>query len=85
MRACVLEHGGTLDSYLPLIEFTYNNNYHFSIRMTPFEALYGRRCMTPQCWYDSGESTILGPEIMQQTTEKVKVIQKKMKASQESP
>jgi len=44
LRVCVLEQGGTWDSHLPLIEFTYNNTYHSSIRMTPFEALYGRRC-----------------------------------------
>ena len=46
LRACVLEHGGAWDSYFPLIEFTYNNSFHSSIGMTPFEALYGRRRMT---------------------------------------
>ncbi|XP_050888254.1 uncharacterized protein LOC127093371 [Lathyrus oleraceus] len=50
--------------------------------MAPFEALYGRRCRTPLCWYESGESVVLGPEIVQQTTEKVRTIQEKMKASQ---
>lgn len=50
--------------------------------MAPFEALYGRRRRTPLCWYDSGYSIILGPKTVQQTTEKVKVIQEKMKASQ---
>jgi len=50
--------------------------------MTPFEALYGRRCRTPLCWYESDESMVLGPEIFQQTTEKVKLIREKMKASQ---
>lgn len=47
LRACVLEQGGAWDIYLPLIEFTYNNIYHSSIGMAPFEALYGIRCMTP--------------------------------------
>ena len=51
--------------------------YHSSIGMTPFEALYGRRCRTP-----SGERVVLGPEIVQQTTEKVKMIREKVKASQ---
>jgi len=82
LRVCVLEQGGTWDSHLPLIEFTYNNNYHSSIRMTPFEALYGRRCKTPLCRFESGESVVLGPDIVQQTTEKVKLIEEKMKASQ---
>lgn len=61
LRACVLEQGGTWDSHLPFIEFTYNNNFHSSIRMVSFEALYGRRCRTPLCWYESGESVVLGP------------------------
>ena len=81
-RACFLEQGGSWDTYLPLIEFTYNNNYHSSIGMAPFEALYGRRCRTPLCWHESGESVVLGPELVHETTEKVKLIQEKMKASQ---
>lgn len=82
MRAYVLEQGGNWDSYLPLAEFTYKNNFYSSIGMTLFEALYGRRCMIPWFWYDSGESVVLGPEIVQQTIEKVNMIQEKMKASQ---
>jgi len=50
--------------------------------MAPFEALYGRRSRIPLCWFESGESVVLGPYIVQQTTEKVKMIQEKMKASQ---
>ncbi|CAJ2633442.1 unnamed protein product [Trifolium pratense] len=70
------------DSCLPLVEFTYNNSYHSSIEMAPFEALYGRRCRTPLCWYETGEGAILGPEIVQETTEKIRMIREKMKASQ---
>lgn len=73
---------GNWDRYLSLIEFTYNNNFYSSIGMTPFGVLYGRRWMTTLCWYDSGESAVLEPETVQQTTEKIKVIQEKMKASQ---
>ena len=80
--ACVLEQGGSWDTYLPLIKFTYNNNYHSSIGMTPFEALYGRRCRTSLCWHESGESVVLGPELVRETTEKVNLIREKMKASQ---
>ncbi|MCI77980.1 hypothetical protein A2U01_0099250, partial [Trifolium medium] len=50
--------------------------------MTPFEALYGMKCRTPLCWFESGESMVLEPEIVQQTTEKIKMIQEKMRASQ---
>ena len=64
-------------------EFTYNNSYHSSIGMAPFEALYGRRCRTPLCWFESGESVVLGPELVQETTEKVKMIRENMKASQD--
>ena len=67
---------------MPFIEFTYNNSFHSSIRMAPYEELYGRRCRTPLCWYESGESVVLGPEIMRETTEKIKRIQDRMKASQ---
>ncbi|XP_050888584.1 uncharacterized protein LOC127093714 [Lathyrus oleraceus] len=50
--------------------------------MTPFEALYGRRCRTPLCWHEYGESVVLRPKIVQQTIEKVKLIREKTKASQ---
>ena len=82
LRACVMEQGVSWVECLPLIEFTYNNSFHFSINMAPFEALYGRRCRTPLCWYESGESTLLGPEVVQETTEKVKMNQENVKASQ---
>jgi len=82
LRSCVLEQGGNWDSFLPLIEFTYNNSFHSSIGMAPFEALYGRRCRTPLCLYESGESVVVGPELIQETTDKIKMIQEKMKASQ---
>jgi len=82
LRACVLEQGVSWVECLPLIEFTYNNSFHSSIGMAPFEALYGWRCRTPLCWFESGESALLGPDVVQETTGKVKMIQEKMKASQ---
>jgi len=82
LRACVLEQRGSWDGFLPLIEFTYNNSFHSSIGMTPYEALYGRRCRTPLCWVDPSESIALGPEVVQQITEKVKLIQERMRATQ---
>src|ERR1051325_6560194 len=50
--------------------------------MASFEALYGRRCQTPLCWYESGESVVIGPEIVQQASKSIKMIQEKMRASQ---
>ena len=55
LRACVIEFCGKWDSFLPLAEFSYNNSYHSSIDMAPFEALYGRRCRSPIGWFDAFE------------------------------
>jgi len=74
LRICLLDHQGTWSDMLPLVEFTYNNNYHSSIGMAPYEALYGRRCRTSLFWQHDGESVVLGPKFLQQTTEKMKVI-----------
>jgi len=80
-RTCVLDHLGTWSDMLPLVEFTYNNSYHSSIGMAPYKALYDRRCRTPLCWQQDGESVVLGPEFLQQTIEKVKVIQDRMRST----
>lgn len=80
LRACMLEQIGAWDNFLLMIEFTYNNSFHLSIGMAPFEALYGRKCRIPLCWFESGEGVVIGPEIVQQTTYKTKVIHKNMKA-----
>lgn len=82
LRACVLEKSGSWDKFLPLIEFTYNNSFHTSIGMASFEGLYGRKCRTPLCWLDSGDNLILGPDVIQQTTDQVKIIQEKIKTAQ---
>ncbi|KAK2414896.1 hypothetical protein QL285_037431 [Trifolium repens] len=83
LRACVLDDRGSWDDVLPLIEFTYNNSFHASIGMAPYEALYGRRCQTPLCWYQDGESMLVGPEMVQQTTDKVRKIRAMMKVAQD--
>jgi len=59
LRTCVLDHLGTWSDVLRLVEFTYNNSYHSSIGMAPYEALYGRRCQTPLCWQQDGEYVVL--------------------------
>ena len=61
LRACALDFGGSWDMYLHLIEFSYNNSYHSSIQMAPFEALYGRKCRSPVYWDEVGERKLLGP------------------------
>ena len=64
LRACVIDYKGSWYDHLPLIEFAYNNSYHASIGMAPYEALYGRRCRSPIGWYEIGEATIIGPDLI---------------------
>ncbi|KAI3742437.1 hypothetical protein L1987_60119 [Smallanthus sonchifolius] len=70
-RACVIDFGGNWDSHLSLIEFSYNNSYHTSINMSPFEPLYGHKCRSPICWNEIGEEQITGPELIQETSDKI--------------
>ncbi|GJT02390.1 putative reverse transcriptase domain-containing protein [Tanacetum coccineum] len=83
LRACVIDFGGSWDVHLPLAEFSYNNSYHSSIRCAPFEALYGRKCRSPILWAEIGESSLIGPELIQETTDKVVLIKEKLKAARD--
>jgi len=85
LRACVLENSDGWDRCLPLIEFTYNNSFHSSIGMAPYEALYGRKCRIPLYWFETGENLVLGPDMIQQTTEKIKMIRDKLRTTQSRP
>ncbi|GJY64482.1 putative reverse transcriptase domain-containing protein [Tanacetum coccineum] len=71
LRACVMNFGGSWDTHLPLVEFSYNNSYHKSIKYAPFEALYGRKCRSPVIWAKVRESQLIGHEIVQETMEKI--------------
>ncbi|GJU61571.1 putative reverse transcriptase domain-containing protein [Tanacetum coccineum] len=81
LRACVMDFGGSWDTHLPLVEFSYNNSYHKSIKCAPFEALYGRKCRSPVIWAEVGESQLIGPEIVQETTEKIFQIKERLKTA----
>jgi len=81
LRACILEDGGSWSNHLPLIELSYNNSYHSSIGMAPYEVLYGRKCRTPLCWAEVGDKGIIALEIVQETTQKIKSIQEKMRTA----
>ena len=82
LRACVLAYPQKWDECLSLAEFSYNNSYQESIKMAPFEALYGRRCRTPLNWSEAGERTIFGPDIVQEAEEQVRIIQENLKIAQ---
>ncbi|GJV54640.1 putative reverse transcriptase domain-containing protein [Tanacetum coccineum] len=71
LRACVIDFGSSWDRHLPLVEFSYNNSYHASIKAAPFEALYGQKCRSPVCWSEVGDSQLTGPEMVRETTEKI--------------
>ncbi|GKA44642.1 putative reverse transcriptase domain-containing protein [Tanacetum coccineum] len=81
LRACAIDFGKGWVNHLPLVEFSYNNSYHASIKAAPFEALYGRKCRSPICWTEVGEAQILGPELIQETTEKIIQIKQRMQAA----
>ncbi|GKA04368.1 putative reverse transcriptase domain-containing protein [Tanacetum coccineum] len=83
LRACVIDFGKGWVKHLPLAEFSYNNSYHASIKAAPYEALYGRKCRSPVCWAEVGEAQLTGPELIQETTEKIVLIKQRMQAAQD--
>ncbi|KAL0462923.1 UNVERIFIED_CONTAM: Transposon Tf2-11 polyprotein [Sesamum latifolium] len=83
MRACIMEFKGNWDDHLPLMEFAYNISFHSSIGMAPYEALYGRKCRSPICWDIEGLRQMEGPNLVQETVEKIQVVKKCLKAAQD--
>ncbi|GJR09113.1 putative reverse transcriptase domain-containing protein [Tanacetum coccineum] len=83
LRACVIDFGKGWVKHLPLAEFSYNNSYHASIKAAPYEALYGRKYRSPVCWAEVGEAQLTGPELIQETTEKIILIKQRMQAAQD--
>ncbi|GKA60932.1 putative reverse transcriptase domain-containing protein [Tanacetum coccineum] len=79
----LIDFGNGWVKHLPLVEFSYNNSYHASIKAAPFEALYGRKCRSPVCWAEVGQVQLTGPEIVQETTEKVIQIKQRMQAARD--
>ncbi|GJZ18758.1 putative reverse transcriptase domain-containing protein [Tanacetum coccineum] len=75
LRACVIDFGKGWERHLPLVEFSYNNSYHASIKAAPFEALYGRKCRSPV--------QLTGPEIIHETTEKIVQIRQRLQAARD--
>ncbi|GKC66846.1 putative reverse transcriptase domain-containing protein [Tanacetum coccineum] len=83
LHACATDFGKAWVNHFPLVEFSYNNNYHASIKAAPFKALYGQKCRSPVCWTKVGEAQILGPELIQETTEKIIQIKQRMQAARD--
>jgi hypothetical protein len=80
LRACVLEYQGSWDQNLPWAEFSYNNSYQETLKMAPFEVLYGHRCHTPLNWIEQGEKVIFGPDLVEEAEATVRCIQENLKA-----
>ncbi|GJR29639.1 putative reverse transcriptase domain-containing protein [Tanacetum coccineum] len=83
LRACVIDFGNGWVKHLPLVEFSYNNSYHASIKAAPFEALYGRKCRSPVCWAEVGQVQLTGPELVQETTERIIQIKQRIQTARD--
>ncbi|GKF52026.1 putative reverse transcriptase domain, ribonuclease H-like domain, aspartic peptidase domain protein, partial [Tanacetum coccineum] len=83
LRAYVIDFGKRWERHLPLVEFSYNNSYHASIKATPFKALYGRKCRSPVCWAEVGDVQLMGPEIIHETTKKIVKIRQRLQAARD--
>ncbi|GJV51945.1 putative reverse transcriptase domain-containing protein [Tanacetum coccineum] len=83
LRACIIDFGGNWDDHLPLVESAYNNSYHASIKMHPYEMLYGRICRTPVCWDEVGCRELASTDVVLATIEKIETIRERLKAAQD--
>ncbi|GJR61875.1 putative reverse transcriptase domain-containing protein [Tanacetum coccineum] len=83
LRACVIDFGKGWVKHFPLVEFSYNNSYHASIKVAPYEPLYGRKCQSPVCWAKVGEAQLTGQELIQETTKKIVLIKQRIQAAQD--
>ena len=81
LRACVLEFKGNWVLHLSLVKFAYNNSYQANIDMAPYKALYRRKCQTPFCQDEVGERKLEDVELIEATSEKIKIIRERLKAT----
>ncbi|GJR08498.1 putative reverse transcriptase domain-containing protein [Tanacetum coccineum] len=83
LRAYAIEFRKGWVNHLPLVEFSYNNSYHASIKAAPFELLYGRKCRSHVCWAEVGEMQLTGPELVQEIIKKVIQIKQRMQVARD--
>jgi hypothetical protein len=82
LRDCALQQGSSWEKSLPYAKFSYNNSYQASLEMSPFEALYGRKCRTPLYWDQTGGRQFFGPELIQEAEEQVCIIRENLRVAQ---
>jgi hypothetical protein len=78
LRACALQYGRSWDKSPPYAEFSYNNSYQESLKMAPFEMLYGQRCWTPLFWNETGERKVFEPDILQEAEKQVRMVRENL-------
>ncbi|GKA70423.1 putative reverse transcriptase domain-containing protein [Tanacetum coccineum] len=83
LRTCAIDFRKGWVNHLPLVEFSYNNSYHASIKAEPFEVLYGGKCHSPACWAEVGQVQITGLELVQETTEKIIQIKQRIQVARD--
>ncbi|GJS92972.1 putative reverse transcriptase domain-containing protein [Tanacetum coccineum] len=83
LRACVIDFRNGWVKHFSLVEFSYNNSYHASIKAAPFETFYGRKCRSPVCWAEVRQVQLTGSEIVQETTEKIVQIKQRIQAARD--
>jgi hypothetical protein len=82
LRDCAWQYGRSWYKSLSYAEFSYNNSYHESLKMAPFEMFYGRRCRTPLFWGEAGEWKVFGPDILQEAEKQVRMVRENLQVAQ---
>ena len=82
LRACILAYGKDWEKSLSFTEFSYNSSYQANLKMSPFEALYGRKCQTPLMWFEVGERSLFDPDMIKEVEEQVAKVRENLKAAQ---
>jgi hypothetical protein len=82
LSACALQYGRSWDKSLPYAEFSYNNNYQESLKMAPFEMLYGCRCQTPLFWIETRERKVFRPDILHEAEKQVRMVRENLRVEQ---
>jgi hypothetical protein len=82
LRACALKDSKSWDKCLSYVEFSCNNSYQKSLKMSPFEVLYGRECRTPLFWNETGENQVFGPEILREAERQVQMVRENLQLAQ---
>jgi hypothetical protein len=82
LRACALQYGRSWDKSMQYAKFSYNNSYQESMKMAPFEMLYGRRCRTPLFWNEMGERRVFEPDILEEAVKQVHMVRENLRVAQ---